>query len=309
MPGAYAHITLVNLCKETQRLKGAKLPSSLCLALTQNFKYCELGAVSPDYPYLKLGDGGARTWADNMHYTEVTALIVALANRVAALTARSRRIGLTWLLGYVAHVAADMTIHPVVELKVGPYKGHETAHRICEMHQDAHIYKERMNLGGIGQAEHLDSGIAQCVDPNGDLSAVVSDLWRGALEEIFPAEYAANEPKPDAWHSSFGLILDNFAEEGGKLPAFARHVAADCGLMYPEYEEVEQQYIRNIKIPRGTGSYDEVFDHAIKSVLWAWGDVARLLEDPRGSHIATQKGWNLDTGRDDSGQLVFWRAP
>ena len=36
-------------------------------------------------------------------------------------TCDAQQKGLAWLLGYCAHVATDVTIHPVVEMKVGPY--------------------------------------------------------------------------------------------------------------------------------------------------------------------------------------------
>jgi primosomal protein N' len=47
-----------------------------------------------------------------------------------------------WLCGLAGHIVTDVVIHPVVELKVGTYEGHEAAHRNCEMHQDVYIYKK-----------------------------------------------------------------------------------------------------------------------------------------------------------------------
>lgn len=69
MDGAYAHITLVNLAKEPARLDaGPGIPKAAGLALGRWLKYCELGAASPDYPYLAIGVKGAAAWADLMHY-------------------------------------------------------------------------------------------------------------------------------------------------------------------------------------------------------------------------------------------------
>ncbi len=56
-------------------------------------------------------------------------------------------------------------VHPVVKLKVGPYAENKTRHRECEIHQDAYIFPRRLNLGTIGLAEHLTSGIGQCGQP------------------------------------------------------------------------------------------------------------------------------------------------
>jgi len=51
-------------------------------------------------------------------------------------------------------VVADVTIHPILELKVGSYAEHKMGHRTCEMHQDAYIF-QRLNLGDVGLSEHL----------------------------------------------------------------------------------------------------------------------------------------------------------
>lgn len=59
------------------------------------------------------------------------------------------------------HVAADITVHPVVELKVGPYAQNQTAHRTCEMNQDAFIW-QRLNLGELGYADRVQQNIGSC---------------------------------------------------------------------------------------------------------------------------------------------------
>ena len=49
MPGAYAHITLVSMLREPARLEAnPSFPVTAIPALLDYFKYCELGAVSPD---------------------------------------------------------------------------------------------------------------------------------------------------------------------------------------------------------------------------------------------------------------------
>lgn len=54
---------------------------------------------------------------------------------------------LTWLFGYVSHLIADETIHPIVEAIVGPYKDNSTKHRIGEMTQDSLVYSsDKQNL-------------------------------------------------------------------------------------------------------------------------------------------------------------------
>lgn len=127
MPGAYAHITLVNMLREPKRLESIKsFPTDAISAILDYFKFCELGAVSPDYPYLALGDSNAKKWADEMHYTRTGSMIHAGVRLLKNMQGESKRKGLAWLLGYSAHVATDVTIHPVVELKVGDYDNHKT---------------------------------------------------------------------------------------------------------------------------------------------------------------------------------------
>ena len=49
MPGAFAHITLVNMLKETKRLDAlGGFPDAVKAAALKYFKYCEYGTVSPD---------------------------------------------------------------------------------------------------------------------------------------------------------------------------------------------------------------------------------------------------------------------
>ena len=72
MSGAYAHLTMVNLMRESKRLETElRFSNPASAALLTNLKFCELGAVSPDYPYLAVGDSGAEKWADLMHWTRV----------------------------------------------------------------------------------------------------------------------------------------------------------------------------------------------------------------------------------------------
>ena len=159
MPGAYAHIAVVNVARETEGLEAAGLDRTAIAGVLDYLNYCELGAVSPDYPYLDVLHPAQKQWADAMHYERTGALIQAGVRRVATMTGELQRKCLSWLLGYAAHVTTDTTIHPVVEKKVGPYKGHERAHRECEMHQDVHTFERRMALD-VHYAEYLEANEA-----------------------------------------------------------------------------------------------------------------------------------------------------
>lgn len=306
MPGAYAHITLVNELREPQRLEAVEgFPIAAISAILDYFKFCELGAVSPDYPYLALTDHGAAQWADAMHYEHTGRMIHAGVRHLRGLGGEVRRKGLAWLLGYAAHVATDVTIHPVVELKVGPYAQNKKDHRICEMHQDAYIF-QRLNLGQIGLSEHLDSGICACGAGPKRLDPDIRTLWEAMLREVHGGRFAQTPPDIDKWHSGFKLAVDDIAEEGNHLTPLARHVAVGQGLTYPPTGKIGPEYIRNLLIPGGRANYDEIFDRAVKNVAEIWALVAKGVLDGDQTHVAHIGDWNLDTGKDANNRYVFW---
>lgn len=308
MAGAFAHITLVNFAKEPARLEaGPGMPAGAIAALLDWFKYCELGCVSPDYAYLSIG-GNQTVWADRMHYEHTGDMVKAGVQAVRSLQGETKRKAFAWILGYAAHVITDATIHPVVELKVGPYAQNKSAHRECEMHQDAYIF-QRLNLGQVGLSEHLDSGICACraaanpaaIDPD------VGNTWHEMLRNCYPAQYAAAAPDIDRWHRGFHTVVDDIAEEGNRLMPIARHVAVDCGLTYPAASDIDRvAYIDDIAVPGGRLSYDQVFDKAISHVIEGWHLIANAVFGNDTRYQTAFGEWNLDTGRDPAGRIVLW---
>lgn len=305
MPGAYAHITLVNHYREPARLEGAGLHVDAITSVLDYFKFCELGSVSPDYPYLVLSNKKPAEWSDAMHYTNTGAVIQAGVQRVREMAGESKRKCLAWLLGYAAHVTTDVTIHPVVELKVGPYHGNEDAHRKCEMHQDAYIYR-RLNLGDIGIGEHLDSGLRKC-GVSDELDDDVASLWIAMLNDVYADGVRRNAPEPRVWHQWFCKVVDNIAEEGGRLLPFARHLAADAAVVYPAEKEIDMQYIKSLSVPGGVLDYDDIFDKTVENVGVVWKWIADAVFEGGQDYMIKLGNWNLDTGRDQGDdKLVFW---
>lgn len=306
MPGAYAHITVVNMLREPQRLEAISDFSFEAIpAILDYFKFCELGAVSPDYPYLAVGDSKAAEWADTMHYVRTGQMIHSGINHVQAMSGEKQAKCLAWLLGFTAHVVTDVTIHPVVELKVGSYHGNETEHRICEMNQDAHIF-QRLNLGGIGISEHLDSGLCACSNNNDGLDTDISELWANMFKDVHLDQLTTNPPDYDRWHSRFKLVVDNVAEEGNKLMPLARHIAVGLGLVYPNSDEIDTQYITDLNTPNGAMNYDDIFDKAVDNVGVIWAVVGQGVFGSNTDYMSVVKDWNLDTGRDADGELSLW---
>ncbi|MES9996207.1 zinc dependent phospholipase C family protein [Desulfovibrio aminophilus] len=314
MPGAYAHLTMVNEVgtrRNLERLPGFT-PQAAAIAAGR-IEFLELGAVSPDYPYLDLTSEKSKRWADIMHYEDVGGRIRAGIDFLrprAANPDTSFRTDFPWFLGFVAHVTTDLSIHPVVELKVGPYAQNADRHRLCEMHQDAFIFRRMLNLGEIRNTEFIDYGLRQCDDPRGSgrLSPDVIAIWDTMLRGS-GKEYAANPPDFQKWHDRFLLLVDDVAEEASRIPFLGRHIA-EAGFSYPQASDIDRQYIDDLEVPGGERwNYQRVFEEAEKNVEEAWSKAALAIFEGDGDARAYFQDVNLDTGRVlVEGPLVYWRT-
>ena len=303
MPGAYAHMTLANCMRETHRLDAIPgFPDDAKRAVLSHFEFVELGAVSPDYPYLAIGDGASSKWADAMHYPFAGKVISAGIDLLRGRTGEAREKCLAWLLGYTSHVVADMTIHPVVEMMVGRYEENKMNHRECEMNQDAEIF-ERLNVGQIGLSNHLRNGIARCGSGT-NLDSDIAALWNDMLRTIYPAEYLNNTPDVHKWHRGFIGVVSTISQ-GQRLTPLARHVAAGVGLTYPAPDDVAEKFRENLAVPGGTLNYKDLFERAITNTCGEWGTVAGGLFHNDNHYVARLDEWNLDTGK-ANGSLVYW---
>lgn len=307
MAGAFAHITAVNCANNTTQLKQlTSMPKKAKLILVSNPEYVELGCISPDYPYLSLGKGSSKQklWADIMHYEKMGDLIRQLIVQVKSLLGDEQDKAFAWLCGFVAHVITDITIHPVIELKVGRYQGHEAEHRTCEMHQDTYIW-QRLNLGDIGYADRIRDNIGSCSSPqNKDLlDPTIEQLWRHSLEIVYPEHFISLRPNVNQWHRGFQTIVDN-VEEGYRLFPIARHVAAGHGYLYPSVDDIDTQFIDNLKTPNDLQNYDAIFDKAVLNILKYWCIVSNAVFTDGG--VDDFLNWNLDTGLCENGNLTAW---
>jgi hypothetical protein len=306
MPGAFAHMTMVFTAKNLPKLNGNDgLSAEAHRAISGLTKYAELGSVSPDYPYLSLLDGDTAEWADLMHYENTGEMIREGARLLRGFESGVvKRRCLAWLMGYAAHVVTDVSIHPVVKLKVGDYKGHEKEHRDCEMNQDAFIY-ETLNVGDIIDTEHLKEGICSCgtddsIDPD------IKNLWMAMLENVHPEVFKRNPPDIDKWHRNFMRVVDGVADEGDWLPGFIMRIVADQGLFYMPASEVDYEFITNLDVPGGQKmDYAQIFKRASENVADTWLEISREVNG--GNEIAIVQNWNLDTGENTAnGEITFW---
>jgi hypothetical protein len=312
MPGAYTHITMANIAASRQNLEGIEgLPAATVGICGRWLRYCELGAVSPDYPYLDLLNNmifdGSKMWADTMHHTRTGALVREAARILSGRSGAERDKGLAWLLGYTAHVVMDATIHPVINIRVGSYEENKREHRVCEMNQDVYIFQTKMNLA-VKLSEHLKSGILRCGDDN-RLDSAIKELWETTLRTVHREEAERNAPKIDRWHEEFAYMVDKIAEEGDWLSAISRHISRDIGFGYPAFDAIDQSYLKGLKTPHGLEmDFSDLFDLALKNVNQAWVSVAKTVLENDMAAVEAIRDWNLDTGIDDEAQVIwFWR--
>jgi hypothetical protein len=311
MPGPYAHITLLHELLRPGR-PGAIFSSSsgFDAVLAAHLHYCALGAVSPDYANLVIGDTGASQWADVMHDTRVCEMITRGIGRVGSSRGIVRDKRLAWLLGYCAHVAADVTIHPVVQAKVGPYAQNQRQHRVCEMNQDSYIYR-RMHMGEIGESDCFAQTVAQCSE-SGDRTQLDRDivsLWSGMLEDVHPELFAAYPPDIALWHREFVARVSGCSAGSVRLFPLAGVISAKMGLEYPSYASIDRQYIEEQAVPSVRPlslHYDDIFDHAAGTVTVLWRLVEKALCSGDEPVLPLPGDWNLDNGCDEHGRLVFW---
>jgi len=307
MSGAYAHMTIAGLLSSSNALDRVQgFPTAAKISILDYTNFCELGTVSPDYPYLHVIDSKAGQWADLMHYQDLDEVIICGVESLRGLGDKDRPRSFAWFLGLIAHFVTDMVVHPVVQLKVGPYEQNKTKHRTCEMHQDAYIFP-RLNVGNVGTSDYLDSGIATCSDHShrSKLNQSVCNVWDGVLQKCYPVQHQNNTPQIDGWHASFIKIV-SVAEKGPRLFALARHVTVGTGLTYPQPNKIDMQYIANLKTPTGTMHYDDIFKHAQNSVLRMWALIAAAVYENSDEYKKFIGKWNLDSGTDANNKLVFW---
>ena len=320
MPGSYAHITSVLEASEKRRLKKiAGFPREAIDAANLHSKFLELGSISPDYPYMHIGSGDSKAWADAMHYTHTCNAIYVGGELVRALPQGIvKEKCLAWYMGFTAHVIADMSVHPVVELKVGQYDGNETSHRRCEMHQDAYIFR-RVGTTMPQTAQHLGATILRCGDPMDpeQLDPDIKELWNGVLKIVHPQLILDDPPDMDKWHLRCNTILGKLLPTTSRFIGFARHVCDGLAIDYPVPEEIDkQEYIESLLVPalRGTEKrmhYDDIFDQAVGNIQRVWLNVTRFALGYGDVIAFRDEEWNLDTGRNmlaKEEMPVFWGA-
>ncbi len=332
MAGGYTHITVAHLAKKQAHniLPDDMLPGGL----SQWMKYVIIGTVGPDYPYLDIADPNSAQWAARMHHPLVLNVIREAIRNIRSIKNSSARAKcIAWIFGFASHCVVDGIVHPVVNLKVGPYKENKTAHRTCEMSQDvlAYSWLSEEPIGRTLEISRCVHTTSDSNDPN-RFDPDICRLWKSALHKVYrtgtTSTFTINNnkscfllrriskqicgtafvdkifgPDPDEWHRAMRRIM-RVAESGDQLTPFARHVAANKGLVYPN--KPDPQYIQNLEVPGGeVWNFKKIFDKAVNDLTTFWANISLALTEDT-APLDTISSWALDTGKDKNGNLVFW---
>lgn len=306
MPGPFTHLMIC----EAGMYQDESLGEELAQFLSSNYQFVFLGAESPDLPYLSIGVGGNH-WADAMHYERTNSQAISgfeALRQIWPVKTPADEVKCAWLLGYVSHMVADATVHPIVQAIVGPYLGHEEEHRLCEMTMDSLIF-EKINHNDLTYAE-FSSALKFCKES--DYFQELLDFWQTQLANNYPD--MAHAAEPHTWFTEYTEAID--AAEGGKVAAIFRHLGMGGNYFYRNPEDIKtntpgdyQKYYAEVKFPGGSGLFKpNGFDRAVNNVADIWKALYTGLTDLSIAVSQVVRNWNLDTGGDqDAADVVtFW---
>jgi plasmid stabilization system protein ParE len=123
-------------------------------------RYMELGSLGPDLPYFGWRSLinpnkpiGVEQWSYQLHSRSPNVLPLRLIELAWRESDPKRepwvdidKCKFSFICGYLTHMAADQTVHPIVNSIAGSYhrdKAARTEHKNCEIHQDLYVLSEK----------------------------------------------------------------------------------------------------------------------------------------------------------------------
>ncbi len=336
MAGAFTHFMV---CRTA--LKRATTNLSKSVGKGRNYLY--LGALSPDIPYLAIPQEktSSLSCADYMHYYRTNGIPKEAVESIGDTyqkTSEVERDKFAWTLGYISHLVIDAVIHPIIELIAGPYKCklNRPEHLLCEMVQDAFVFKEitGREIGGHFIEANLSNvnsgtlafwgdiffdvyfpGIFEVMERNERPTSIrpKKSIWdiRGRR---FRVECLQNSIHPARWIKWYRTLLRGAV--GDTFKKISRHASLGKHLIYRTTREImaespdeAEKYFNSVRVPRRASkkNFMEVgFERAVDNVLEAWEVAYRGVT--KGEEITSfVKDWDLDTGLDqETGKMTFW---
>ena len=323
MAGVFTHLAVVrSIYADNDRFSAiAELTPEIKFALRFRSEFVDLGSVSPDCPYFRLGDPDeeAASWAEVMHYWRTGDFVREAITwlRGKNHTEKDIQKAIAWLFGYTAHLVTDLTVHPVVGLRVGEYAENQSEHRVCELQQDAYMFYRTLGIDATAANYLKGPGLKSCTNESDNkLHSKVAELWKHCASTIKPspgdADYVFSRtpnkpPQPETWFKWFCEMIDKGAENGYQIPILS-YFLLKYGLALPKNQNaVNMSYVSGLTTPDGGKvNFPEIFEKAIDNTMKYWGELAVALrtESPESFSLANA---NLDNGKAyETGTLVFW---
>lgn len=286
------------------------LPNELRDMLVEFEAEMYLGSQSPDIPYIF----DAAT-ADSFHTARTNGIVLAvhkiLKSRWANRNERDRA-AFVWLLGYLSHLVADETIHPIVEAIVGRYDPNDptivSEHGFCERTQDTMVFDE-VRGGVITKAEfseHLEESFKR---PHFDY---IMELWADGYQ----AAYGGNRPDTKLWTEAYNIAIDT-TEGDDVFRKILRHIPDLGEKVYFSKKELEEhhpeairKYYSRVALPHNQqGSFmKDGFYFAARNISNAWVAAYNRLFDNADLSMDI-RDINLDTGisnADPQSDPFYW---
>lgn len=304
MAGAFTHMAIVSEAKDRFDPK-----TTFGQIFRRKLKFVTLGCVSPDVPYLSHIDALGVSWADVMHYHQTNG-IVHNGLHTLKITKENDQFWtekLAWLAGFVSHLVADASIHPIVEAIVGPctMPAAKAAHTDCEMLQDVMIFRDVR-----GQELHASEYSSQ-------LNACRKDRAYTDVMEFWSKHAMVNcpsfgEPNTKAMIERYFQQIDS-AEGGSAIARAFRHIGFDytyksVATLEKNHKPLIKKYYDQVMLPNGRiGSFrHDGFDRAVTNTVAAWTRMDKSLFSTENVGEIVPN-WNLDTGYDqNTNQRTFW---
>jgi len=325
MAGIFTHLSVVrSIYADRDRLSAiSDLTPEIKFALQFYSNFVDLGAISPDTPYFFVADADkdAGRWAEVMHYWRtgdfVREAIAQLKNEDP--TRKETQIAIAWLFGYTSHVVTDLTVHPVVELRVGKYETNQSEHRFCEMQQDAYTFFRTLGMDATAADYLKGAGLKSCTNGSNDskLYNRIAELWKHCLSAIKPTsddtdylffdQIPNKVPQPEIWFRWFCEMIDKGAENGYRVPILSP-ILMKYGLALPKDQSaVDMSYVSGLATPDGgKADFPVIFEMAIDNTIEHWGELAAALRTGSSRPFSLANA-NLDNGKAyGTDAMVFW---
>ena len=309
MPGHFAHILMVEAISNDRLSEIPEMSPSVRSALTNYLPYCKLGAVSPDCGACTLQDA-AKGWSDWMHYAQPMDFVRFAIPRLLELpfNRAEGRAAVAWLFGYVAHLVADCTVHPVLNASGYDFNVDPTAHRKCEFSQDAYIVQRRLGQELNGSDLLPLCGMEAC-DVRHAMSPelrTVLDFWSQVLLDA-PRDLVKRYVRLPAKSATTSMWVATYLNVIG-IAAKGKTIPKVLGMTYPASNAVESRYVENLLTPKAGVfmDYGALFNLACDHIIEVWTVLnAALNADDAGQFSLANT--NLDTGRQlPSGPSLYW---